>query len=118
MANVADASAFSEETTFLRLAYACAFIAFGGFSFTYFAPVVTGTFEGPAVLHLHGILSSAWMVLVVVQAALIGSGQGQRHRTVGIFGIALATAMMCTVLNAGLDGLHSGIKAGVGKRSA
>lgn len=91
---------------------ACAVVAIGGFSLTYLGPLAVGTFNGPALLHLHGLLSFAWMLLFVSQAAFISSSRADLHRTAGMFGIALATAMVFTVMAAGLKGLQTGIEAG------
>ena len=106
-----------DDIFYLRIAWACAFVAVGGFTFTYLGPLVTGAFEGPAVLHLHGVLSFAWMMLFVAQAYLISSQRRQWHRTAGIFGVALASGMVFTVVSAGLDGLHNGIDAGFAHES-
>jgi hypothetical protein len=64
------------------------------FTPTYFAPVATGTFNRPAILHLHGALFFAWPVLFLVQAFLASSGRLQAHRSLGLLGIALATGMV------------------------
>ena len=41
---------------FVRMAYACAGLAIAGFVPTYWAPLATGSFVGPSILHLHGVL--------------------------------------------------------------
>ena len=35
------------------MACVCALVAFAGFTPTYWAPVATGRFTGPSILHLH-----------------------------------------------------------------
>lgn len=45
---------------YLPMAYACALVAIVGFIPTYWSPVASGTFGGPPLLHLHGLLFSAW----------------------------------------------------------
>ena len=112
MASFANDAGLSDDKFYLWMAIASALVAVGGFSFTYLGPLVTGAFSGPAVLHLHGLLSFAWMVLFIAQASFISTRRNQLHRTTGIFGVALATAMVFTVVNAGIDGLHNGINAG------
>lgn len=80
---------------FLCMTLLMAFFVFGGFGMTYFWPLATGTFPpAPPVVHLHGIVFSGWIVLLVVQAALVSVRNVALHRSLGMFGIALATAVM------------------------
>ena len=86
---------------YVRMAYACAAVAFVGFTPTYWAPVATRAFSGPPILHLHGLLFSAWTVLFIVQARLAASGNLRRHRALGLAGVSLATAMLFAGIAAG-----------------
>jgi hypothetical protein len=74
----------------------CAAIAFGGFAPTYLLPVVSGTFVGPPILHLHGALFFGWTLLFLLQTSLVATGRLEHHRAFGLGGIALATAMVFT----------------------
>ncbi|MBK5299074.1 MAG: hypothetical protein JJE40_18120 [Vicinamibacteria bacterium] len=78
----------------VRMAYACALVAIAGFIPTYWAPVASRTFGGPPILHVHGLLFSAWPVLFIAQARLAAAGRFERHRAIGFVGISLATAML------------------------
>lgn len=72
-----------------------AFFVFAGFGMTYWFPMASGDFpSAPPVVHLHGWVFSAWMILLVVQAALVSNRQVMLHRSLGTFGIALATAVL------------------------
>lgn len=72
-----------------------AFFVFAGFGMTYWFPLAAGSFPpAPPVVHLHGWVFSAWMILLVVQAALVNSRKVALHRSLGAFGIALATAVL------------------------
>ena len=55
------------------LAMACvgAMIAATGFSRRYFLPLATGTFDAPAIVHLHGIITFTWIAFVIVQTTLV-----------------------------------------------
>jgi len=66
---------------------ACAFL---GFTPTFWAPMTRGAFTSP-VITLHGLVSSTWVLFVVLQAWLVASGRVRRHRSVGLAGISLAT---------------------------
>lgn len=72
-----------------------AFFVFGGFSMTYWYPMAAGTFPpAPPVVHLHGLVYSSWMILLVVQSLLVNVRNVALHRSLGMFGIALATAVI------------------------
>lgn len=72
-----------------------AFFVFGGFGMTYWYPLATGSFPpAPAVVHLHGLVYFAWIVLLIVQPMLVNVRNVALHRSVGTFGIALATAVI------------------------
>jgi hypothetical protein len=80
---------------FLWMTLLMAVFVFGGFGMTYFYPLATGNFPpAPPVVHLHGLVFSGWMILLVVQALLVNVRNVALHRSVGTFGIALATAVM------------------------
>lgn len=98
---------------YVLMAYACALVAFIGFTPTYWAPVVTGSFPGPPILHLHGLLFSAWMLFFIIQTTLAATGRVKHHRALGLFGIALATAMLIIGIIAQLHSLKVGIAAGL-----
>jgi len=72
-----------------------AFFVFGGFGMTYWFPLASGTFpSAPPVVHLHGLVYFTWMILLVVQPLLVNTRNLALHRSVGTFGIALATLVM------------------------
>lgn len=41
-------------------------VAVGGFSKTFFAPIIAGTFDAPMVVHLHGAAAFSWVLLFFV----------------------------------------------------
>jgi hypothetical protein len=78
---------------YFRMALAFAAVAFIGFAPTYWAPMAKGTFQAAPVYHLHGLIFFSWTLYFVFQTWLVASGQTLRHRSVGLIGISLATAM-------------------------
>ena len=66
-----------------------------GFSTTYFIPVARGTFAGPPVAHLHGLLFMTWIALLLVQPTLVRHGHSRLHRKLGLIALPLAVAV-CT----------------------
>jgi hypothetical protein len=102
---------------YFRMACICALVAFIGFTPTYWARVATGTFTGGAILHLHGILFSVWVLYFVAQTALAASGRVERHRTIGLIGISLATALLFVGIAAEIHSIDLGIAAGRGAQN-
>lgn len=72
----------------------CILVSFAGFTPTYWGRLTSNTSVGPPLLHLHGLLFSAWPIFLLVQATLAARGQRTRHRAVGLVGIALVTSMV------------------------
>jgi hypothetical protein len=88
----------SERRFYLWMAGVFVLIAFGGFSPTYWAPVASGTFHGPPILHIHGALLFSWTLFYLVQTAWVASGHTPTHRAWGLAGIALFSVVMCSIL--------------------
>jgi hypothetical protein len=77
------------------MALLMAFFVFGGFGMTYLGPLAAGTMpRTPPIVHLHGALFFAWMVLLVAQSSLVNARKVRIHRSLGNFGIALAGALV------------------------
>jgi hypothetical protein len=82
------------------MAVAMGLTVFAGFSATYYlrfldggprATLSGGPFTG--LVHLHGALFTAWVLLFVVQTALVSSRRVAVHRRLGVAGGVLAAAM-------------------------
>jgi hypothetical protein len=78
---------------YFYMALACAAVAFLGFAPTYWLPMASGKFPPMPVVHFHGLLFFAWTLYFAYQSWLATSGQVTRHRTIGMIGVSLATAM-------------------------
>ena len=95
---------------FLGMTLVMAFFVFAGFGMSYWYPLASGSFPpAPPVVHLHGWIFSIWMILLVVQAALVNSGNVMLHRGLGLFGIAMATLVLCMGTLISIIGLPGGI---------
>ena len=83
------------------MAVAMGLTVFAGFAATYYlrfldgGPKVTLT-GGPitGLVHLHGALFTAWVLLFIVQTALVSSRRVDVHRRMGVAGGVLAAAMV------------------------
>lgn len=80
---------------FVWMAGVCVLIAFTGFIPTYFAPIATDTLrEISPIVHIHGFLFFSWTLYFLLQTTLVARGHVNIHRTVGLAGISLATALV------------------------
>ena len=85
-----------------------------GFSRTFFAPVLQGTFSRPLIVHVHGALFFGWTLLLVAQASLAASKRFRLHRTIGAVGAWLIIPMLVMgTLVAAADSAHD-YRAGQG----
>jgi hypothetical protein len=83
------------------MAIAIGLTVFAGFASTYYlrffagGPKATLT-GGPftALVHVHGALFTTWVLLFMVQTALVASRRVAVHRRLGVAGAALAAAMV------------------------
>jgi len=80
-----------------------------GFARTYF---LAGMVRAPLpnrLIHIHGALMTLWMVVLLVQVALISARKVKWHMTFGLFGFGLATAMAIIGPIAATDALRRGV---------
>jgi hypothetical protein len=78
------------------MAVAMAATTFAGFAHSYYlvafhdapTPVLT-----PSV-HLHGALSTAWVLLLIAQARLVAHGRRDIHKLLGMVGVAIGAAIV------------------------
>lgn len=89
-----DGSRRREHHFFWLMSGAVLLTVFAGFAPTYYlaawldAPVLT------PLVHLHGLVFTAWVMLFAVQVRLVMTGRVALHRRVGSFGAGLALAMV------------------------
>lgn len=94
------------------IALTLAVVVFAGFARSYFLSRWTGAPALPMLLHIHGAVFTAWMLLFVVQTMLITQRQVQWHRRLGIFGACLAAAMVALGIVAATRALQRGFAPG------
>jgi hypothetical protein len=99
---------------YVWMAGLCTFIAFGGFAATYWLQLAAGTFVGSPILHVHGLVFSAWPLLLLSQTVRAANGRMEHHRAWGVFGVSLATAMVFLGLTVAIRGLNGRLAAGDG----
>lgn len=71
--------------------------AFAGFSFTYFGPIMGGSYPPAGIpLHIHGWSFFLWCLLFPLQAVLIAKKKHALHMTLGRLSAALVVVMALT----------------------
>jgi hypothetical protein len=104
-----------------RVFFSCFAIAMAlgvvvGFAPTYYARLMASSplhtvsnrpFTG--LIHLHGALFTSWVLLFIVQTALIASHRVKVHMSLGIAGGVLAAAMIFAGLGTALQAMKAGM---------
>ena len=99
---------------FTGMAVAAMLVVFAGFAPSYYLKVVLGR---PSVsgmqtlsplLHLHGLVFTAWIVLFLVQTRLIAARRVGLHRRLGVAGMVVAAAMVALGSAAAIDSARRG----------
>jgi hypothetical protein len=70
------------------------FIVFAGFARTYYLKAFTTSPQLSSLLHVHGILFTAWIILFLAQTALIAAHRRDVHKRLGVLGGVLAATMI------------------------
>jgi hypothetical protein len=98
----------------LRLAFAAVLAALivAGFYPPVIGPLLHGENHMSPVARVHAVVFFAWVVLLMVQIALVGARRVRWHRTLGVAGALLAVAMVVMGVLASLGLLKRGIDAG------
>jgi hypothetical protein len=99
----AEAWSRDSGSSFYRVcALAALAVAVAGFFLTYLRPMALGTFEGPALSHIHGALLAGWLLLVIAQAFLVRS-RFPIHRRLGWLALGLAPAIAISTAMIGAE---------------
>ncbi|HEV8132943.1 MAG TPA: hypothetical protein VGQ81_16970 [Acidobacteriota bacterium] len=78
---------------------------FFGFARTYY---LAGVFRAPLpnlLVHIHGAVFSAWILLLIAQTSLVAAGRVDLHRRLGLLMFGVACLMVILGLMAATDGL-------------
>tara|TARA_A100001391_G_scaffold18104_1_gene10107 strand:+ start:2079 stop:2846 length:768 start_codon:yes stop_codon:yes gene_type:complete len=95
------------------LVLAMCFFVFAGFGLHSALPALQGRFPpAPPIVHLHAIVFVAWMLLLLVQTSLVCAGNVKLHRSLGLWGISHATAILLIGLAIQLIASRAGMDAG------
>jgi len=85
-------------------------IVLAGFARTYYLKGFFGTPDLPGrIVHLHGIVMTAWVVLFVAQISLVATRRTRIHQRLGILGGVLAALVVVVGI---LTGLYAAARGG------
>jgi hypothetical protein len=86
----------TERRFFTGMAIAMLLVAYVGFARSFFLRPLFPAWPSPSepILYVHGAFFSAWCVLLVIQAMLVGVGRTDVHRKLGVLGVVIALGMV------------------------
>lgn len=103
-----------DRVFYSAMALLMALTVFIGFGQTYYFRLTSGTATtvtgGPITpgIHLHGVVFTAWVLLFLLQTALIGLRRVRLHRRLGYASIALAVTMIVVGLRTAIESAARG----------
>lgn len=99
---------------YVVMAGACMAVALIGFAPTYWVPLFRGSLDVPPISHLHAVVFYGWTLLFLVQTWAAANRKINRHRELGVFGVALATTMCFVGMAAAITSLKQSTADGFG----
>lgn len=93
----------SDRPLYLLAAVVVPLIVLAGFARTYYLKGYFGTPALPSlIVHVHGIIMTAWVVLFIVQVTLVAKRRTKMHQRLGILGAGLAVLVFVVGILTGL----------------
>jgi hypothetical protein len=84
-----------EHLFFGGMSVLIALVVFIGFARTYYLAGMFGAKPLAApIVHVHGAVFTCWVVLLVAQTSLVGTGHTRIHRRLGLLGLVVAPLMV------------------------
>jgi hypothetical protein len=74
--------------------------------------IYAGRYSVSPLVHVHGALMLAWLVLLLAQSALMATGRAQLHRTLGTMSFVLVPAITIVMVAASLASYERQLAAG------
>jgi hypothetical protein len=110
-----DLASRRERLFFGGMAVACTLTVLAGFSRSYYMNAwVESPFELTPLLHWHGAVFTAWMMLLVTQTSLVAANRRDLHRRLGMAGVGLGLAMIVLGPVVAVSRTASGLMADLG----
>ena len=112
----------TERQFYVWMAVAAALVVFGGFAPTYFLRSFTTIARYPSgavvsrslplLIHAHAMVSTIWLLLLVVQTTLVAAGRTDLHRRLGVAGAVIATLLVVLGVMTAIRGARDGWNPG------
>lgn len=80
-----------------------------GFWPTYYGPMINGALAISPLLHIHGIIGTAWVLFFLLQTVWIARGHRRIHMTMGWIGAVLAAGMVLMGFLLAIDVIAAGV---------
>ncbi len=107
--------AITDRRFYLGMALVCTLLIFVGFSRSYYLKAHFPLSPSLSLLvQIHGAVFTLWMLYFILQTVLIAVRKPRIHRTLGILGVAIASAMVILGLAVSVTGMRLG-HGGVGQ---
>lgn len=85
----------AEHLFFGGMSALIALVVFIGFARTYYlASIFAAKPLAAPIVHVHGAVFTCWILLLVLQTSLVGTGHTRVHRRLGLLGLGLAPLMV------------------------
>lgn len=94
---------------FTAMAVLCAALVLVGFAPSYYLRGLTGQPPLPLLVHLHGAVSTGWILLFLTQTSLVAARRTEVHRRLGVGGAVLAGVVLVMGLLVAIEGARRGI---------
>lgn len=103
----------SDRPLYLLAAILIPLIVLAGFARTYYLKGFFATPPLPSfIVHLHGIVMTAWVVLFIVQVALVARRRTKIHQRLGVLGAGLAALVVVVGVLTALYAAARGVTTG------
>jgi hypothetical protein len=84
----------AERRFFMASAIVISALCFAGFARSYYLRAWLSKRTLAPILHLHGLIMTAWIVLFMIQIAFIAKHRVELHKRLGVLGALLATLVV------------------------
>jgi uncharacterized membrane protein YozB (DUF420 family) len=98
-----------EHRFFTVMALIALLIALIGFAPSYYLRGLGGLEPLTTLVHLHGVLATAWLLLFVAQTSLVSAGRTDLHRRLGPAGAVLAAVFVIVGYITSIEAARKGV---------
>jgi hypothetical protein len=98
----------ADQRFYTTMAVAFIGIAFAGFARTYYLGSYFGARPLTPLVHLHGLVSTSWLLLFLAQVSLVGVRRTDIHRRLGVAGGVLAGLLVVVGYLTAVEGARLG----------